>query len=77
MSSLANTLQATAGQFMLGIVLALAPVYAATSIDRGGLSDREAYAFIDGAIGAGNLVGGFVVGLIGARLGLGRMVIAG
>jgi MFS family permease len=74
---LANTLLAVAGQFMLGILLALTPVYAATSIDRSGVSDREAYAFLEGAIGAGNLVGGFVIGLIGSRLSLGRMVIAG
>lgn len=74
---LANTLQATAGQFMLGIFLALTPVYAAQSLDLGRLSDREAYAFIESAIGAGNLVGGFVIGLIGARLSLGRMVIVG
>lgn len=74
---LANTLQATAGQFMLGIFLALTPVYAAEAIDRGGVSDREAYAFIEGAIGAGNLVGGFLIGLVGARVSLGKMVIAG
>jgi MFS transporter, DHA3 family, macrolide efflux protein len=74
---LANTLQATAGQFMLGIFLVLTPVYAATSIDRGGLSDREAFAFMEGSIGAGNLIGGFLIGLVGARLALGRMVIAG
>ena len=74
---LANTLQATAGQFMLGIFLALTPVYAAEAIDRGGLTDREAYAFIEGAIGAGNLIGGFMIGLVGARLSLGKMVIVG
>ncbi|MBI2781923.1 MAG: MFS transporter [Chloroflexi bacterium] len=74
---LANTIQATAGQFMLGIFLVLTPVYAAESLNLGLLSDREAYAFIEGAIGAGNMVGGFVIGLIGARLALGRMVILG
>ena len=73
----ANTLQATAAQFMLGIFFALTPVYAAESLDRHGLSDREAYAFLEGAIGAGNLVGGFIIGLIGSRLSLGRMVIFG
>jgi DHA3 family macrolide efflux protein-like MFS transporter len=74
---LANTLLAVAAQFMLGIILALTPVYASTSIDRHGVSDREAYAFLEGAIGAGNLVGGFAIGLIGSRLSLGRMVIVG
>jgi MFS transporter, DHA3 family, macrolide efflux protein len=74
---LANTLQSTVGQFMLGIFLVLTPIYASTSIDRGGLVPREAFAFMEGAIGAGNLVGGFVIGLIGARVALGRMVIFG
>lgn len=74
---LANTLLAVAGQFMLGILLALTPVYASTALDLGGFSDREAYAFLEGAIGAGNLVGGFVIGLIGSRLRLGKMVVVG
>jgi MFS family permease len=74
---LANTLQATVGQFMLGIFLALTPVYAQDSIDAGTLSASTAYSFIEGAIGAGNLVGGFVIGLVGARMALGRMVILG
>jgi MFS family permease len=73
----ANTLQATAGQIMLGIFLALTPVYAAEAIDRGGVTKEEAYAFIEAAIGAGTLVGGFLIGLVGARLSLGRMVIVG
>jgi MFS family permease len=74
---LANTLLAVAAQFMLGILLALTPVYAARSLDLGGITDDMAYAFLEGAIGAGNLVGGFVIGLIGSRLGLGKMVIVG
>jgi DHA3 family macrolide efflux protein-like MFS transporter len=81
---LANTLQATAGQAMLGILLALTPIYAAGLIDTTGLSEdaadrltREAYGFLEGAIGAGNLIGGFIIGLIGSRLALGKMVIVG
>ncbi len=74
---LANTLLAVPAQFMLGILLALTPVYASTAIDLGGFNDEESYAFLEGAIGAGNLVGGFVIGLIGSRLGLGKMVIVG
>ncbi len=74
---LANTLQATVGQFMLGILLALTPVYAADVLASPTLTDKAAYGFIEGAIGAGNLVGGFVIGIIGARLALGRMVILG
>ena len=74
---LANTLQAAVGQFMLGIFLALTPVYAAQSVQRGGLDDTTVYSFIESAIGAGNLLGGFVIGLVGARIALGRMVILG
>jgi MFS family permease len=74
---LANTLQATVGQFMLGIFLALTPVYAQQSVDAGTLDASTAYSFIEGAIGAGNLVGGFVIGLIGTRIALGRMIILG
>lgn len=74
---LANTLQSTAGQFMLGIFLALTPVYAADVLASPTLTDKTAYGLMEGAIGAGNLVGGFVIGLIGARLALGRMVILG
>lgn len=74
---LANTLQATVAQFMVGIVLALMPVYAASSIDRGAFTDREAYGFLEGSIGAGNLIGGFLIGLVGTRMALGRMVIVG
>jgi len=74
---LANTVQAVAAQFMLGIFLALTPVYARDAIDGLGLDDTTVYSFIEGAIGAGNLVGGFLIGLIGARLALGRTVILG
>jgi MFS transporter, DHA3 family, macrolide efflux protein len=81
---MANTLQATAGQAMLGILLALTPVYAAGLIDTTGLTEdmadrltREAYGFLEGSIGAGNLIGGFIIGLIGSRLALGKMVIVG
>jgi len=74
---LANTLQSTAGQFMLGIFLALTPVYAHDAIRGTGFDDTAVYSFIESAIGAGNLIGGFVIGLIGSRLALGRMVILG
>lgn len=81
---LANTLQATAGQFMLGILLALTPIYAAELLDLTGLPEetrdrltKEAYGFLEGAVGAGNLIGGFIIGLIGSRIGLGKMVIVG
>jgi MFS family permease len=74
---LANTLQATVGQFMLGIFLALTPVYAQDSIQAGNQDASASYTFIEGAIGAGNLIGGFAIGLVGTRIALGRMIILG
>lgn len=74
---LGNTLLATVAQFMVGVMLGLMPVYVATSIDHAGFSKEAAYGFIEGSIGLGNLIGGFVIGLVGTRLALGRMVIVG
>jgi MFS family permease len=74
---LANTLQGAVGQFTVGALLALTPIYARDVIQRGVIDERATYAFLETAIGFGNLVGGFAVGLIGARLAKGRMVIAG
>lgn len=79
---LANTLQATVGQFTVGVLLALTPFYARDllALDRAAgqtFDPTAAYAFLETGIGIGNLVGGFVIGLIGARLARGRMVILG
>jgi DHA3 family macrolide efflux protein-like MFS transporter len=74
---LANTAQAVVGQFTIGILLAVMPFYAADVLQRGAFNDREAYGFLEAAIGGGNFVGGFIIGLIGSRLALGRMVIIG
>src|SRR3990170_322513 len=62
---LANTLQATVGQFMLGIFLALTPVYAQDVLDTGTLTASTAYSLLEGAIGAGTLIGGFAIGPAG------------
>jgi MFS family permease len=74
---LANTLQATVAQFTLGVLVALTAVYAAEVLQRGQVEPTAAYAFLETAIGVGNLIGGFAVGLIGTRLAKGRMVIWG
>jgi len=73
----ANTTQAVVGQFTIGILLAVAPFYAADVLHLGTFKPEEAFGFLEASIGLGNLVGGFVIGLIGSRLALGRMVIAG
>ena len=74
---LANTIQGAVGQFTLGVLLAITPVYAAEAIARGTIDAKAAYAFLETAVGVGNLIGGFAVGLIGAKLAKGRMVIVG
>ncbi len=74
---LANTLQGVAGQAMIGVLLALMPLYARDAIRETELAPETVLAFLESGIGLGNLVGGFVVGLVGSRIRLGRMVILG
>lgn len=74
---LANTIQATIGQFALGIGIALGPAYAVGLAGSGDLSWKAIYGFLETGIGIGNLAGGFVIGLVGSRFGRGRLVIAG
>ena len=74
---LANTLQGAVGQFAVGVLLALTPNYAAQVIQRGAVGPEAAYGFLEAGIGLGNLIGGIAVGLIGARLAKGRLVIVG
>ena len=74
---LANTLQATVAQFTLGILIALTAVYARDAITGTTFDPKVVFAFLETAIGVGNLVGGFLIGLVGARFAKGRMVIVG
>jgi MFS family permease len=74
---LANTLQATVGQFTIGALTALTPYYAIGIVQGHAVSGETAYGFLETAIGVGNLIGGFVIGFIGTRLARGRTVIAG
>jgi len=74
---LANTLQAVAGQMTVGATIALTPLYAKVVLRLDSLSWKAAYAFMETGIGVGNLVGGLVIGLLGARIAKGRMVIGG
>ncbi|MFL5777984.1 MAG: MFS transporter [Chloroflexota bacterium] len=75
---LANTVQATIAQFTVGILVALTPVYAKTLFDGAlGFGWEAIYAFLETGIGLGNLIGGFVIGAIGARFAKGRMIIVG
>ena len=74
---LANTLQATVGQFTLGVLTALTPTYALGIAAGHAVSGQTAYGFLETAIGVGNLIGGFVIGVIGTHLARGRTVIIG
>ncbi|MGZ9160543.1 MAG: MFS transporter [Candidatus Limnocylindrales bacterium] len=74
---LANTIQATFAQLTVGVLIGLTAVYAEEVFGRIGFDFKAVYAFIEGAQASGNLVGGFVVGLIAARVAKGRMVIVG
>jgi MFS family permease len=74
----ANTLQATAGQITIGVTIALSVVYAERVLDGSlGFDFSAIYGFLETGLGVGNLIGGFVIGLIGARFAKGRMIIVG
>jgi MFS family permease len=74
---LANTMQAAVGQFTIGALTALTPYYALNIVQGHTVSGETAYGFLETAIGVGNLIGGFVIGVIGAHLARGRTVIIG
>jgi DHA3 family macrolide efflux protein-like MFS transporter len=73
---LANTLQGTAGQFAVGIVTVASLVLAQQITPETGSAYRGTWAFMETAIGLGNLVGGFALGLVASRVHKGMLVIA-
>jgi MFS family permease len=73
----ANTIQAMFAQFAIGALTVLTPVLVRDVIADPNVEAKAAYAFLEAAIGLGNLIGGFAIGLIGARLAKGRTVILG
>lgn len=72
-----NTAQAVVAQFSIGITIGIMALYAAESISSATVGPDARYGFIEMAIGIGNVLGGFVVGLIGTRLPKGLTVILG
>jgi MFS family permease len=74
---LANTLQAVVCQFSIGVTIGIMAIYASDAITSGTVDERARYGFIEMAIGIGNLVGGFLVGLLGGRIAKGRTLIVG
>ena len=73
---LANTLQGTAGQFAIGIVTVASIILAKQITGTDGTEYRATYAFMETAIGLGNLLGGFALGMVAARVRKGPLVIA-
>jgi MFS family permease len=74
---LANTIQAAIGQITVGVGIALTPSYARSVAAADEIGWEAVYGFLETGIGIGNLAGGFVIGMIGARFGRGRLVILG
>jgi MFS family permease len=74
---LANTLQAAVAQLTIGVLTALTPLYAAGIVAGTTVDAEAAYGFLETGIGIGNLVGGFIIGVIGAHLARGKTVIVG
>jgi MFS family permease len=74
---LANTVQGAVGQFSLGIAIALTPSFVQATFTTSQYGWQAAYGFLETGLGVGNLIGGFVIGLVGTRFAKGRMVIVG
>lgn len=72
----ANTVQASIAQLTVGVLTALMPAFAFSVFAVHPLGWEAIYTFIEASVGVGNLVGGFAIGLIGARVSKG-MVISG
>jgi MFS family permease len=72
-----NTLISTVAQLQIGVTLALTVVYARDTLDGTVIPYPDNYAAIETAVGVGSLIGGIAVGLLGARVRKGWLVIAG
>ncbi|HET7677424.1 MAG TPA: MFS transporter [Candidatus Limnocylindrales bacterium] len=72
-----NTLVSALAQTSFGATIALTVVFARDSLDGNLIPYPQNYAALEAVLGVGNLVGGLAVGVIGARIGKGRMVVGG
>jgi MFS family permease len=70
---LANTVQSTAAQLAVGVVTGLGFLIA---YQVNPTTQTATFAFMETAIGIGNLLGGFALGLVTARIAKGRLIIA-
>ncbi len=73
-----NTLISLIGQLSIGATIALTPYLVSDLLGARSETDgSKVYSTLEGAIGLGNLVGAFVVGLVGVRMRKGPLVIGG
>jgi predicted MFS family arabinose efflux permease len=73
---LGNTIQSAFGQIGGGMFTAVTYVYA-IALAGSDTAGKGVFAGIETAIGAGNLIGGFLLGLVAARMARGRLIAAG
>jgi MFS family permease len=73
----ANTVQASVAQLNVGVLTALMPTFALTVFGNEPVGWEAIYTFIESSSGVGNLLGGFVIGLIGGTIAKGRLISAG
>ena len=73
---LGNTVQSALGQIGGGMFTAVTFVYA-IALAGDEVAGTSLWAWIETAIGAGNLIGGFLLGLVAARMARGKLIIGG
>ncbi len=73
----ANTIQAAVAQLTVGVLTALMASYAFFGFQGSGFDPKAIYPFLEASVGVGNLIGGFVIGLIATRIAKGRMINVG
>ncbi len=72
-----NTLVSAVAQLSFGTLIALTIVYGKEALDGQFIPFPQNYAVIDAVIGVGNLVGGFAIGAVGARMRKGPLIVIG
>ncbi len=74
---LANTVQAAVAQVTVGMLVALMPAFALAVWGNDPFGWKAVYSFLETGQAVGNLIGGFVLGLIGTRFTKGHLIIGG
>ena len=74
---LANTIQAAIAQVAVGVLLAITSVWALQVFSGASIGWEGAWGMVEAGSAAGNILGGLAIGLVGARVLKGRLIIAG